>query len=171
MPLSISCPGCAARLKAPDAAAGRTVRCPRCQAAISVPAAGPAADFRFESPPGGTASHPGEDNPFTDEGPSDSNPARKRRPTTQAKPKEGYNPFDADAGDAEPEGGPARKRKYRKDGDYNPFGDLPAAEVPDPVGDGFDFGVEAPPEAPAGEFDFGPHDPRGDDEGTGRRRR
>jgi hypothetical protein len=39
------------------------------------------------------------------------------------------------------------------------------------VGEGFEFGVEAPPPAPAGEFDFGPLDPRVEDEDGPRRRR
>jgi hypothetical protein len=164
MPLSLSCPGCAARLKAPDAAAGRTLRCPRCQAAIPVPAAsGPAADFRFESEPADEAPHFGGDNPFEDDAPTS---PKRPRPTAKPKPAEGYNPFDPASTDAEP-AGPPLKRKYRKDADYNPFADAPADEVPDPAGDGFEFGVEAPPPTPTGDFDFGPHDPRQDD----RRRR
>lgn len=34
----IVCSGCQARIKAPDAAAGRTVACPRCRASVTVPA-------------------------------------------------------------------------------------------------------------------------------------
>ncbi|HEY3787661.1 MAG TPA: DUF1559 domain-containing protein, partial [Urbifossiella sp.] len=45
MPISVTCPGCEARLNAPDAAAGKTVKCPKCKAAIQVPAA---ADSPFE---------------------------------------------------------------------------------------------------------------------------
>jgi hypothetical protein len=39
MPIAVSCPGCSARLNAPDAAAGKRVKCPKCQGPIVVPAA------------------------------------------------------------------------------------------------------------------------------------
>jgi hypothetical protein len=39
MPISVVCPGCSAKLNAPDAAAGKKVKCPKCQGAIVVPAA------------------------------------------------------------------------------------------------------------------------------------
>ncbi|MBP3953932.1 hypothetical protein J8F10_01270 [Gemmata sp. G18] len=42
MPIPISCPSCEARIKAPDAAAGKVVRCPKCQGRIPVPATEPA---------------------------------------------------------------------------------------------------------------------------------
>ncbi|MDB5307289.1 MAG: hypothetical protein JWO38_1491 [Gemmataceae bacterium] len=47
MPIAVLCPGCNARLNAPDAAAGKTVKCPKCKAAMVVPA--PAADAGFEA--------------------------------------------------------------------------------------------------------------------------
>jgi len=37
MPIPISCPKCETRMRAPDAAAGNTVRCPKCQTRIVVP--------------------------------------------------------------------------------------------------------------------------------------
>ncbi|HEY4308421.1 MAG TPA: hypothetical protein VGN12_03115 [Pirellulales bacterium] len=43
--LSISCPGCAARIKYPPTKAGATIACPRCKAAITLPAAPPVDDF------------------------------------------------------------------------------------------------------------------------------
>jgi hypothetical protein len=161
MPVSLSCPACGARLKAPDNAAGRTFRCPKCQGPVVVPASGPTA-FAF-----GTTAGPADDdgNPFADAGvpdepqtfDADDAPRKARRPTAKKKPAPGSPPV---------------KRRYRKYADDNPFGDAPVEEVPDPVGEGFEFGVEAPPAAPAGEFDFGPLDPHGEDEdGPGRRRR
>src|SRR4029077_19974431 len=36
MPISIAC-SCGAKLRAPDAAAGKTVACPKCKARVSVP--------------------------------------------------------------------------------------------------------------------------------------
>jgi hypothetical protein len=169
MPVPISCPACGARLKAPDNAAGRTFRCPRCQAPVVVPGSGPT-DFAF-GPTVGPADDAGApDEPQTID--ADNAPRKSRRPTAKKKPAAGFNPFDADRGDGEPAPGlPPAKRRYRKDADYNPFDGTPVEEVPDPVGEGFEFGVEAPPGAPDGEFDFGPLDPRGEDEGGPRRRR
>jgi hypothetical protein len=37
MPISVECPTCAARLKAPDAAAGKRVPCPKCRGVVIVP--------------------------------------------------------------------------------------------------------------------------------------
>ncbi|HEX3152144.1 MAG TPA: PrsW family glutamic-type intramembrane protease [Gemmataceae bacterium] len=37
MPISIACPGCGRRLKAPDALAGRRLPCPNCKAEVQVP--------------------------------------------------------------------------------------------------------------------------------------
>lgn len=156
MPVFVTCPSCHARLKAPAGPAGRALRCPRCGGSVTVPhAADPV---------------PAADNPFAGEGPSDQageaeTHRRSRRPTARRKPTPGFNPFDADSA-GEPAARPPRKRRYRKDADYNPFDDAPGHEEPDPAGDGFDFGVDAPP-TPAGEFDFGPP---GDDSDRRRRR-
>lgn len=38
MPIPVVCPGCSAKLNAPDGAAGKKVKCPRCQGAIVIPA-------------------------------------------------------------------------------------------------------------------------------------
>lgn len=43
MTVSLLCPACQAKLKAPEASAGRTLRCPRCRQSITVPASTPAA--------------------------------------------------------------------------------------------------------------------------------
>ena len=40
MPVRVSCPDCAASLKAPDAARGRALKCPKCGGRIKVPAGG-----------------------------------------------------------------------------------------------------------------------------------
>lgn len=37
MPISIACPACSAKIKAPDQAAGRMVKCPRCGLPIQIP--------------------------------------------------------------------------------------------------------------------------------------
>lgn len=37
MPIPVLCPGCNARLNAPDAAAGRNVKCPKCQTLMTIP--------------------------------------------------------------------------------------------------------------------------------------
>ncbi len=170
MPVRVTCPTCDARLKAPEGSAGRTVRCPRCTGPVVVPAApappAPVA-FRqseFEPTPTDDGGNPFEDAAAADEsGPEDfDGPRRRRRPTAKRRPTPGHNPFAEDPGE-EPAAAPPKKRRYRKDADYNPFGDVPEDEEPDPVGEGFEFGIEAPPPAPTGEFDFGPPDPREDD--------
>ncbi|MBY0456254.1 MAG: hypothetical protein K2V38_02835 [Gemmataceae bacterium] len=45
MPIPVVCPGCAAKLNAPDAAAGKKVKCPKCQSPITIPAAVAAPQF------------------------------------------------------------------------------------------------------------------------------
>lgn len=42
MPIHASCPSCGRQVKAPDHAAGRTVRCPQCGNSFPMPAVGPA---------------------------------------------------------------------------------------------------------------------------------
>ena len=101
----------------------------------------------------------------------DGTPTRRFRcPKCQAPfllPVESGQPADFAFGtDAEgaPTPHPGRRPTLKRTAPgYNPFSDTPEDEVPDPAGEGFEFGVEAPPPAPAGEFDFGPVDPRGDD--------
>jgi DNA-directed RNA polymerase subunit RPC12/RpoP len=43
MPIPVTCDGCGARFKAPDAAAGKKGKCPKCGGRIIVPAPAPAA--------------------------------------------------------------------------------------------------------------------------------
>ena len=43
MPITVTCPNCSAKMKAPDTTAGKKIKCPKCQAAITVPE--PEADF------------------------------------------------------------------------------------------------------------------------------
>src|SRR5438067_1763130 len=42
MPILTACPRCGAKLKAPDAAAGRTLACPKCGDTVAVPGGGSA---------------------------------------------------------------------------------------------------------------------------------
>jgi hypothetical protein len=131
--------------------------------------AGAAADFAF-----GHAPADDSENPFDNEGSAgrseSDGPRKSRRLTARKRPSGAFNPFDSDASD-EPAALPPTKRPYRKDADYNPFEENPQDEVPDLVGDCLDFGLEAPPPAPASEFDFGPLDPRGGEDDSRRRRR
>ncbi len=39
MPISVTCPSCGSKIKAPDGLAGRRANCPKCKAPINVPAA------------------------------------------------------------------------------------------------------------------------------------
>ncbi len=50
MPVTVSCPSCGAKLKAPDSAAGRQLPCPKCRSPITVPA-GSKPDAVIQSPP------------------------------------------------------------------------------------------------------------------------
>ena len=51
MPISITCPSCAVKMRAPDHAAGRSTKCPKCGAALVVPGkpAAPPANFTSSS--------------------------------------------------------------------------------------------------------------------------
>ena len=54
MSIVVTCPSCAANIKAPDAAAGKKVKCPKCTSTIAVPAAAPPPvfdDFTDDAPP------------------------------------------------------------------------------------------------------------------------
>lgn len=151
MPIAVVCPACGARLRAPDAVAGRRVPCPKCRVPVDLPAgAGPGTDFAF--PPALPAEFDAEAGEPTGRQPG-------RRPAARRKPAAGYNPFDPRTAADEPTPDAPRKRPYRKDADYNPFEDAPD----DAVGEGFDFGGPSPPPPATGEFDFGPLDPRGND--------
>lgn len=177
MPISLACPACAARLKAPDGSAGRTLGCPKCRGAVVVPSVpGPATDFTFDR-----ETDQDDGTPFDAAGPSsepgelDNETPRTVRRATKKKRKAGYNPFDDGADEPSSAETQPKKRRYRKDADFNPFGDGPDDEVPDPAGGGFEFGLEGPPATPTGEFDFGPPPhpglARGDDPDDSRRRR
>ncbi|MBX9582338.1 MAG: zinc-ribbon domain-containing protein, partial [Gemmataceae bacterium] len=94
MPILLTCPDCSARMRAPDAAAGKVVRCPKCQARIPVPTAAPA--FEVVEPPDIEV----DDEPVRpkprrererDREPERDRPARKakRKPTRSAGPPVG----------------------------------------------------------------------------------
>lgn len=66
MPVSVFCPSCGANLKAPDAAAGRSLKCPKCAAPVPVPVAElpPAQSaLAVPEPPSGPALRPVERGP------------------------------------------------------------------------------------------------------------
>jgi hypothetical protein len=87
MPIPLTCPGCSARMKAPDAAAGKAVRCPRCQARIAVPAAAPA--FEVVEPPDiEVEDEPVRPKPRREREPDRDRPARKakRKPARSGPP-------------------------------------------------------------------------------------
>ncbi len=54
MPIRVTCPSCAARIKSPDSFAGRKAKCPKCGNSVKIPAAsGPVAkieDAKIETP-------------------------------------------------------------------------------------------------------------------------
>ena len=67
MPISLSCPVCGSKIRAPDQAAGRRVACPKCGEPLTVPtAAGPTPDWVGQAtppaqPPAGTPVAPAQD--------------------------------------------------------------------------------------------------------------
>lgn len=50
MPLVVPCPNCAARLSAPESAAGKQIRCPKCGAVAAVPAPEPVVEAKVTAP-------------------------------------------------------------------------------------------------------------------------
>ncbi|MEJ5277537.1 MAG: DUF4352 domain-containing protein [Thermogemmata sp.] len=62
MPIVVACPSCGARLKAPDAAAGKTVKCPKCGASMVIPPPPPPpptqAGYEVIAPPPSAATTP-----------------------------------------------------------------------------------------------------------------
>jgi DNA-directed RNA polymerase subunit M/transcription elongation factor TFIIS len=79
MPIAIYCPGCNARLQAPDSAVGKTVKCPKCQAAMIIPASEPEFETVDDDNPTSTRkSDKGPRTPATDE---DVEPPRRKRRT------------------------------------------------------------------------------------------
>src|SRR5690349_19559292 len=51
MSISVPCPGCGRKLKAPDAAAGKRARCPDCQTVVTLPAVAGIGLTAAQSPP------------------------------------------------------------------------------------------------------------------------
>jgi uncharacterized Tic20 family protein len=51
MPISVACPTCGTKLKAPDSAAGKKVKCPKCNILIEVPAEGGEAEGGVSTAP------------------------------------------------------------------------------------------------------------------------
>lgn len=122
MPIPISCPGCAARLNAPDGAAGKTVKCPRCKAAVAVPAPLPP-DPGFEvvedEPP---APEPPKKKPVVaavEDDAEDARPRKKPRaddaPPARKRPTR-HDDDDDDDEDDEDDDRPRRKRRAAANG-------------------------------------------------------
>lgn len=93
MPILVACPGCSARLNAPDAAAGKRVKCPKCQALIPVPAATPAfEEVEDEAPAKPSARRPrgeeqDDDRPHRrprDDRDDDDRPRKRRKPPARS---------------------------------------------------------------------------------------
>lgn len=90
MPIAVVCPGCSAKLNAPDGAAGKRVKCPKpgCGTAITIPA--PAAEFEV----------------VEDEPPA---PPKKPAPAPAPKPKKPVVEVDEDEEEEEAPKKPAKK--------------------------------------------------------------
>jgi hypothetical protein len=110
MPISVQCPGCSAKLNAPDAAAGKRVKCPKCQTAVPIPAADPieAAEVVDDPspPPARRKPEPGDE--------PDGRPEKKSSQweDDDDRPKRKSRRDDDDGEDDRP-----KKRSRRDDGD------------------------------------------------------
>ena len=60
MPVTVVCPSCSARIKAPDTAIGKTVKCPKCASTMMIGAPEPAPEV-VEIPPTQDEAPPQED--------------------------------------------------------------------------------------------------------------
>ena len=129
MPIPVTCPGCSAKMKAPDGAAGKKIKCPKCQEAITVPAAEELDDFEVveDAPakkPAPAAAKPkvkavAED----DDEDEDEKPKKKKKPAKAVeedddeeedeKPKKKKAKAAADD-DEEEEEKPKKKKKKKK---------------------------------------------------------
>jgi hypothetical protein len=103
VPIPLTCPGCSARISAPDTAAGKAVKCPKCQTTIKVPA------------PAASAFEVVEDKPAP------------RKPPAPAKsaPAPAQAPFDLDDDEDER---PRKKKPVAEDDDERPRKKRAAAE-------------------------------------------
>jgi hypothetical protein len=87
MPISIACPSCSAKLKAPDSSGGKSIKCPKCGEAVRVPVADDV-DEAEETPRKRPASRVDDD----DERPrrkrteddDDDRPRRRKRPSEKS---------------------------------------------------------------------------------------
>ena len=67
MPITVFCPNCGKKLKAPDTAAGRKAKCPQCQTVLTLPAAGEVSNEVLDAEPvqGGMGLPPQQSGPET----------------------------------------------------------------------------------------------------------
>ena len=119
MPVSVVCPGCSAKLNAPDAAAGKRVKCPKCQQPIAVPAA--VADFEVVEaepapPPKKPAPKPAakpqvKTDVVLDDDEEDEKPAKKRAKAVVEEDDEDERPRKKKKADEDEDEQPKKKRK------------------------------------------------------------
>lgn len=97
MPIAVVCSECNARLNAPDAAAGKTLKCPKCKSAIEVPEPEGAPDFEVVDEP--------------------TPPRKKSAPAPSAKPAVAKKPVIIVEDDEDEEDEKPRKKKRPVDDD------------------------------------------------------
>lgn len=120
MPISIVCSKCQAKLGAPDAAAGKTVKCPKCQASLVVPAAAPASEFEVvDDEPAPKKAAPAPARPavkkdvVVDDDEDDDRPKAKRRPREDDEddePRRKRRPRDDDDSEDDADDRPRKKK-------------------------------------------------------------
>ena len=69
MSIGIACPGCSAKLNAPDSAAGKKIKCPKCQTVCAVPAPAAPAFEVVEDPESASKPAPQSARPTPEESP------------------------------------------------------------------------------------------------------
>ncbi len=119
MPIPVQCPGCSAKLNAPDAAAGKKVKCPKCGAAITIPAPAPA--FEVVEEPEAPAEPPPAKQPVRAETEPEVAPPKRAKRTEDDRDEEA----DEDAPrkrkrqdeDDDTEDAPRKKKRRDKDED------------------------------------------------------
>jgi predicted Zn finger-like uncharacterized protein len=89
MPILVTCPGCGARLRVSDSAAGSTVKCPKCKYVIIISTAD-REDDEPDVPPRPVAKPTGRVRRYDDEFPEEPRPPARRRRRPPPEKKRGW---------------------------------------------------------------------------------
>lgn len=117
MPIAVQCPGCNAKLNAPDAAAGKRLKCPKCAGTITVPA--PAPSFEVVDEPDVPAEPPPAKQPVRAEAEPEAAPPKRAKRTEEDRDDEADEdaPRKKKQRDEDDEAAEAPRKKKRRDED------------------------------------------------------